>query len=71
MPYKTGVRAHDDTVLAAEGVRQTAVQAAGSNQSAVRTAELAFYHTCYSSAVANGVSPSNFSMALFAFGVRS
>jgi hypothetical protein len=71
MPYKSGVKPHDDTVLAAEGVRQTATAAAGASMSAIRTADIAFYRTCYSSAVANSISPSVFSQALFSLGVRS
>jgi hypothetical protein len=71
MPYKSGVKSHDDVILAAEGVRQTAVQAAGTNMSAARTAEISFYRTCFTSALANNISPSNFSMALFSLGVRS
>jgi hypothetical protein len=70
MPYRSGVKAHDDTVLAAEGVRQVAV-AAASNQAAAISAEITFYRACYKSALTNNVSPSVFTQALFSLGVRS
>jgi hypothetical protein len=69
MPYRSGVKAHDDTVLAAEGARQVAV--AGATQANVTSAEITFYRTCYKSALNNNVSPSVFTQALFALGVRS
>jgi hypothetical protein len=71
MPYKTGVKPHDDTVAAAEGVRQVAVAAAGSNMATARSAEITFYRSCYNSAVTNSISTSVFVQALFSLGVRS
>jgi hypothetical protein len=50
---KTGVVAHDSAVNAAEGVRQTAVAAAGNNQALVRTAEITFYRSVAASCRAN------------------
>jgi hypothetical protein len=46
-------RIHAAAVLAAEGVRQTAVAAAGNSQSAVRNAEIAFARACLASAKSN------------------
>jgi hypothetical protein len=46
---------HKGNVSAAESTRQVAVAAAGTSQSAVNTAEIAFYRTCVASAKANGV----------------
>jgi hypothetical protein len=66
---KSENKAFNDAANSAEGVRQVAV--AGATQSASRTAEIAYYRTLYSAAVANGVSPSNFVQALFSLGVRS
>jgi hypothetical protein len=49
---KTGIKAHDDACLAAEGIRQVAV-AASSTQAAIRTAEIAFYRSVRASCIAN------------------
>ena len=57
------------TANAAEGVRQVAV--AGATQAAATSAEITYYRTLYKAALTNGVSPSNFTQALFALGVRS
>jgi hypothetical protein len=70
MPYRSGVKAHDDTVLMAEGVRQTAV-ATASSQAAVIVAELTFFRTCFKSALNNNISPSVFSEALKSLGVQT
>jgi hypothetical protein len=54
---------------AAEGVRQVAV--AGATQAAARTAEITYYRTLYSAALANNVSTSNFTQALKSLGVQT
>jgi hypothetical protein len=64
---KTGNKSFDDTAAQQEGVRQTAVS--GATQSAARTAEIAYFRALVTSALANGISPSNFIQALFALGV--
>jgi hypothetical protein len=64
----TGIKSHDDAVVKAEGVRQTAV-AAASSQSAVKTAEVTYYRAVVKSALANGVSPSASMQALHELGV--
>jgi hypothetical protein len=56
-PSTSGKKAHDDTVIAAEGVRQTAITPT-TPQATVNAAEIAFYRTVAKSALANGVSPS-------------
>jgi hypothetical protein len=64
---KTGIKAHDDAVAAAEGKRQSAV-AAASSQAAVISAEVSFYQTVKASDLANGVSTSVHSYALRSLG---
>jgi hypothetical protein len=49
----SGIKAHDDVVNAAEGVRQTAV-AAASSQAAVKSAEVTYYRAVAKSALKNG-----------------
>jgi hypothetical protein len=44
---------HNQTCNASEGVRQVAVAAAGSNQSAVRAADIAHYRNVKASCIAN------------------
>jgi hypothetical protein len=66
---KTGIKAHDDTCSAAEGVRQTAVAAAGGNQATVRQVEITFYRTCLTSAIANNCGVITFMGALRSLGV--
>jgi hypothetical protein len=61
-------RAYDSAVIAAEGVRQTAV-AAASSQAAVINAEITFYRAVVKAAIANGVSPSGAMVALRGLGV--
>jgi hypothetical protein len=56
-----------DAVNSAEGTRQAAV-AAASTQAAINTAEIAFYRTCRTTAIANGVSPTVYIDALRALG---
>jgi hypothetical protein len=54
---------HRANILAAEMTRQVAV-AGAANQAAVRTAEIAFYRTCRTSAIANSCSPAQWISAL-------
>jgi hypothetical protein len=60
---------HRATVLAAELTRQNALQAAGATTASIKAAEIAFYRTCRASAIANGLSPHQFIMALDELGV--
>jgi hypothetical protein len=64
--------AFNATGNAAEGVRQTAVAAASgpTAQATARAAEITYYRSLYSAALTNGVSPSNFVLALYSLGVR-
>jgi hypothetical protein len=64
-------KAHYATIVAAEGVRQVAVAAAGSSQSAIRTAELAFARTGLKSAIANGAETASWTMLLQSLGVET
>jgi hypothetical protein len=57
---KTGIKAHDDTCIAAEMNRQTAIAAAGAVQSAVK----ALYRSVVASCLANGLPFGNFTQAL-------
>jgi hypothetical protein len=52
---KSGNFSHDSACAVAEGSRQVSVAAAGSSQSAVRTAEIAFHRAVIASAKANGM----------------
>lgn len=63
---KSGNKNHDDTVNAAESVRQVAC--AGATQAACITAEIAFYRTALASAKANGIGIEPFVTALRALG---
>jgi len=65
---KSGVAVHDNTCNAAEMTRQGAV-AGATTQAAIRTAEVSFYRTCRTSAISNGLSPSQFVFALQELGV--
>jgi hypothetical protein len=49
---KTGVKAHDDVCILAEGARQVAVAGAAS-QAGVRAAEITFYRAVKASCIAN------------------
>jgi hypothetical protein len=49
---RSGTKAHDDAIAAAEGVRQVAC-APGASASTIKTAEIAFYRTVVSSCRAN------------------
>jgi hypothetical protein len=64
-------KTHYATVIAAEGVRQVAVAAAGSSMSAIRTAEIAYARTGLKSAIANGVETSSWTMLLASLGVQT
>ena len=66
---KTGNKTFDDAAAAAEGVRQVAV--AGGTQANVMSAEITYFRALYKNALANNISPSNFTQALFSLGVRS
>jgi hypothetical protein len=61
---KTGIKVHDDACALAEGIRQVAVAAAGSNMAAARSAEVTYFRTCKASAISNNISPSTFTDAL-------
>jgi hypothetical protein len=63
----TGIKAHDDAVVAAEGVRQTAI--AGASQSAIVTAEIAYHRSIVRSAIKNNISTSASMSALRELGV--
>jgi hypothetical protein len=63
--------AHRAAILAAESTRQSAVLAAGSNQSAIRTAEISYARSCYKSALANNCDASNWTMLLLSLGVQT
>jgi len=59
---------HRATCLTAEVTRQAAVQATGATTASIKAAEIAFYRTCRSSAITNGLSPHQFIEALFELG---
>jgi len=59
---------HRAAMLAAEVVRQAAVQAAGATTASIKAAEITFYRTCRASALSNGCSPHQFTEALFELG---
>jgi hypothetical protein len=69
MPYKTGVKAHDDNLAAAEGVRQVAIVAAAGSVASIKAADIAYHRSARTSAIANGCSPSQFADALRELGV--
>ena len=60
---RIGVKAHDDACNTSEMVRQVAVAAAG-NQAAIKAAELVHYRKCRASAIASGLSPHQYIVAL-------
>jgi hypothetical protein len=66
--YQGENTAHKAVVQVAEGQRQSAVAAAGFSQSAAVTAEISFYRTCRTSALANAVSPTIYIDALRSLG---
>jgi hypothetical protein len=64
---QSGNRQHDLTCNLSEGQRQTAVAAAGTGPAgaaAARQAEITHYRNCRASAIANGLSPHQFILAL-------
>ena len=71
MINKTGNFAHDQAVASAEGVRQTAVAAAGNNQKSVTAADVAFYRAVAASCRANnnnaGLAEANTALAQLGF----
>jgi hypothetical protein len=70
MAHTTPSSTFNATANAAEGVRQVAV-AAATNQAAVISAELTYFRACFKAALANNISPSNFSQALKSLGVQT
>jgi hypothetical protein len=67
---KTGTnKAFDDGASSIESARQVAI--VGATQSAINGAEITAARALYKLAIANNISPSVFSQALFALGVRS
>jgi hypothetical protein len=52
MPYKTGIKAHDDAVLAAENVRQSAI-VPGATQAQCHTADVTFARSAFASCRTN------------------
>jgi hypothetical protein len=52
MPYKTGVKAHDDAIAAAEIQRQNAAPP-GSTQATYKAADLAYARAALASCIAN------------------
>jgi hypothetical protein len=55
---------HRANLLAAEQTKQAAIAAAAGSASAIRTAEIAFYQSCRSSAISNNCGYSQFVSAL-------
>ena len=62
---------HRTNLLAAEAVRQAAVAAAGSSQSAIHTAELTFARSCLTSALATSCSAAQWTTMLKELGVQT
>ena len=52
MPFRTGVKLHDDAILAAENVRQAAI-VPGASMATVRAADVAFARAARSSSITN------------------
>jgi hypothetical protein len=64
--------AHRAAISAAESTRQSAVLAAGSNQSAIRSAEIVYARACLKSALANSIpDASNWTSLLLSLGVQT
>lgn len=66
---KSGNKAYDDSVATAEAARQIAV--AGATQASVNSAEMTFARAGLKAALANGCSPSCWTMLLKHLGVQS
>jgi hypothetical protein len=64
MISKTGNTTHDNTMLAAESTRQSAVNLAGVSQSTATAATVTFYRACLASKIANGLDAGNELIAL-------
>jgi hypothetical protein len=67
---KSGKATHDEEEARVEGVRQSAIRAAGVSQATVKTAEIAYYRAALASAIANGLERGVFIGALWELGVR-
>jgi hypothetical protein len=63
----TGFSAHDVTMIAAEGQRQSA---AAATMSAARTADIVFHRAGLASALANGIAPGPWMNALRELGTN-
>lgn len=61
--HQTGNKNHDDAVAKAESIRQAAT-VPGTSQATVKAADIAHYRTCLASAIANGLNPGAFMLAL-------
>jgi hypothetical protein len=61
---------HRTNLINAERIRQAAV-VAGASQATVMAAEITYYRSCLSSAIANNCNPGEFVEALWALGVKS
>jgi hypothetical protein len=55
MSSPTGNKTHDATVVAAESVRQGAVNVAGVSQATATAATVTFYRACLASKIANSL----------------
>ena len=64
---QSGNKTHDDACNAA-GAIQAAAVAVATTQSAAKTADIAYFRTCRTSAIANGVAPGQFIAALVELG---
>ena len=63
-PARAGIYAYDTALLQAEGIRQVAYVPAMGNQSAIRAADIQFYNTAITLALAFGVDTRQFVEAL-------
>jgi hypothetical protein len=61
---------HRTNLINAERTRQASITAS-STQASVTSAEITFYRSCLSSAIANNCNPGEFVEALWALGVKS
>jgi hypothetical protein len=68
---RSGVKAHDDVLATAEGVRQAAVGAAGATAAQIKAAEIVFYRAALASATTNTCGQVAFLTALRELGVGS
>ena len=72
MPFRTGVKLHDDAILAAENVRQAAI-VPGASMATVRAADLAFARSAFASCRQNNnySSSEQFSVMLKELGTQT